>query len=190
MTRKVVVDYVRDLPSAKKPILFLGFLFLQTDLLLEVWILVDLFQSRNNSRVQHFKLRKISTWIDRDDSKSSPLNRPSRLLWSITKPPTEREKNNLPGFLILFFQHENVEGAGIYRTEAPTFAVFAVQPRILWNTMRVPNAWRPIFAARHSTRNWRKWERHRLTGNVGMSTAYWFSILKISWIIHTINFIL
>ena len=64
-------------------------------------------------------------------------------------------------------------------------------------TMRVPNAWRPIFAARHSyrtashsTRNWMRWERHRLTGNVGMSTAYWFSISKISWIIHTINFIL
>ena len=27
-----------------------------------------------------------------------------------------------------------------------------------------------------------------LTGNVGMSNAYWFSILKISWIIHTISF--
>ena len=63
--------------------------------------------------------------------------------------------------------------------------------------MCVPNAWRHIFAARHSystgwhsTRNWMRWERHRLTGNVGMSTAYWFSILEISWIIHTINFIL
>ena len=50
-----------------------------------------------------------------------------------------------------------------------------------------PNAWRPIFAAghpygtaKHSTRNWMRWERHRLTVNVGMSTAYWFSILKIS----------
>ena len=64
-------------------------------------------------------------------------------------------------------------------------------------TMCVPNAWRPIFAARHSyrtaqhsTRNWMKWEWHRLTGNVGMSTAYWCSILKISRIVHTINFIL
>ena len=63
-------------------------------------------------------------------------------------------------------------------------------------TMRVPNAWRPIFAARHSyrtaqhsTRNWMRWERHRLTGNVGMSTACCFSILKISWIVHTIHFI-
>ena len=29
---------------------------------------------------------------------------------------------------------------------------------------------------------------HRLTGKVGISTAYWFSILKIYWIIHTIHF--
>ena len=63
-------------------------------------------------------------------------------------------------------------------------------------TMCVPNAWRSLSAARHSyrtaehsTRNWMRWERHRLTGNVGMSTAYWFSILKISRIIHTIMFI-
>ena len=64
-------------------------------------------------------------------------------------------------------------------------------------TMCAPNAWRPIFAARHSqrtaqhsTRIWMRWERHWLTGNVGLSTAYWFSILKIYRIIHTINFIL
>ena len=64
-------------------------------------------------------------------------------------------------------------------------------------SMCVPNAWRPIFGAwhshrtaEHSTRNWMKWERHRLTDNVGMSTAYRFSILKISRIIHTIGFIL
>ena len=37
----------------------------------------------------------------------------------------------------------------------------------------------PVSAARHSyrtaehsTRNWMRWERHKLTGNVGMSTAY------------------
>ena len=64
-------------------------------------------------------------------------------------------------------------------------------------TARVPIAWWPIAAAwhpqrtpQHSTRNWMRCERHRLTGNVGMSTAYWFSILKIFRIIHTINFIL
>ena len=64
-------------------------------------------------------------------------------------------------------------------------------------TMCVPNASRSIFAARHSfrtawhsTRNSVRWERHWLTGNVGMSTAYWFSILKISRIVHTIDFVL
>ena len=54
---KVVVDHVNDLSSAKEPILFLSFLFLQTDLLFEVGILDDLVQSRSNSRVQHLKIR-------------------------------------------------------------------------------------------------------------------------------------
>ena len=69
-------------------------------------------------------------------------------------------------------------------------------PNISLKTLCIPNAWRPIFAARHSngtakhsTRNWMRWERHRLTVNVGMSTAYWFSILKIYRIYHTIVFI-
>ena len=63
-------------------------------------------------------------------------------------------------------------------------------------SMHVPNAWRPFSAARHSYRaahysfrNWMGWEWHWSTGNVIMSTAYWFRILKISWVIHTINFI-
>ena len=37
---KVVVDHEGDLSSSKKPILLLGFLFLETDLLLELGILV------------------------------------------------------------------------------------------------------------------------------------------------------
>ena len=36
----------------------------------------------------------------------------------------------------------------------------------------------------------KRWENRWLTGNVRVSTAYWFSILKISRIIQTINFIL
>ena len=36
----------------------------------------------------------------------------------------------------------------------------------------------------------KRWEKRRLTGNVGLSTAYWFSICKISRIIHVIDFIL
>ena len=60
-----------------------------------------------------------------------------------------------------------------------------------------PNAWRPFSpawhsyrTAWHSFRNWMRWERHWLTGNVGICTADWFNILKISRINHTIYFIL
>ena len=52
-------------------------------------------------------------------------------------------------------------------------------------TMCVPHAWRPFSAARrnertsqHSFRRWMRWKRHKLTGNVGISTAYWISISK------------
>ena len=64
-------------------------------------------------------------------------------------------------------------------------------------TMCVPNAWRPLPAARrhermsqHSFRNWMRWEWHWSTGNVEISTAYWFSVLKVLRIAHTIDFIL
>ena len=57
---EVVVDHVSDLSSAKEPIFFLSFLFLQTDLLLEVGILDDLFQSRINPRIQHLKIQEMS----------------------------------------------------------------------------------------------------------------------------------
>ena len=58
---KVVSDHASDLSSTKKPILFVGFLFLETDLLLELGIADDLVQSRRNSRVPQFKIRKILT---------------------------------------------------------------------------------------------------------------------------------
>ena len=58
-------------------------------------------------------------------------------------------------------------------------------------TRRVPNACLPFSAtrhsygtAKHSSRNAIKCERHKLNGKVGVSTAYLFNILKISWIIH------
>ena len=35
-----------------------------------------------------------------------------------------------------------------------------------------------------------RWAKHWLTGNVGLSTAYCFSILKVSRIIRAIDFIL
>ena len=64
---KVVVDHESDLSSSEEPILFLGFLFLETDLHLEVGILDDLVQSRSNLRVQHLRifLKKIQKWIAR-----------------------------------------------------------------------------------------------------------------------------
>ena len=55
---KIVVDHQGDLSSSQKPILFLGFLFLETDLLLEVGVLDDLLQSRSDLRVQHFEIRE------------------------------------------------------------------------------------------------------------------------------------
>ena len=55
---KVVVDHEGDLSSSQKPVLFLGFLFLETDLLLELGILNDLVQRRSNLRVHHFKCWK------------------------------------------------------------------------------------------------------------------------------------
>ena len=55
----VVVDHVSDLSSSWTPIFFLSFLFLQTDLLLELGILDDLVPSKGNLRVQHLKFWKI-----------------------------------------------------------------------------------------------------------------------------------
>ena len=46
---RVVADYEGDLSSSLKPVLFLDFMFLETDLLLEVRILDDHVQSRKQS---------------------------------------------------------------------------------------------------------------------------------------------
>ena len=78
---KVVVDHEGDLSSSQKLVNFLGFLFLETDLL-EVGILDDLVQSRSNRRVKHFKIWKRIAMI------AIPLmNQPSLLLRSITLLP-------------------------------------------------------------------------------------------------------
>ena len=58
---KVVLDHESDLSSTKKPILFLSFLFLQTDFFLEVGILDD--PVRPDSQ----KLRTQYPYIERDD---------------------------------------------------------------------------------------------------------------------------
>ena len=56
---KVEADHEGDLSSSKKPVLFLGFLLLETDRLHELGILDDLVQSRDNLRVQHLEIWKI-----------------------------------------------------------------------------------------------------------------------------------
>ena len=56
---------------SQKPVLFLGFLFLETDLLLELGILDDLVQSRSNLRVQNLKMWKIFPCTVREDFSSA-----------------------------------------------------------------------------------------------------------------------
>ena len=96
---EVVVDHVSDLSSAKEPIFFLGFLFLETDFLFALGILDDLVQSRRNPRIQHLKIREneynpelFAMFLNH------PLNQPSPLLWSITLPPKENQNKHLLGF--------------------------------------------------------------------------------------------
>ena len=55
---RVVVDHEGDLSSFWKPVLFLGFVLLEADLLLELGILDDLLQSRSNLRVQRLEVWK------------------------------------------------------------------------------------------------------------------------------------
>ena len=79
---EVVVDHVSGLSRAKEPIFFLSFLLLQTDLFLQVGILDDLVQSRNNSRVQQFKIREMSVPLNQLSEMilNRPPNRPAPLL--------------------------------------------------------------------------------------------------------------
>ena len=56
---KVVADHEGHLSSSWKPVLLLGFLLLEADLLIELGILDDLVQSRGNLHVQHLEVWKI-----------------------------------------------------------------------------------------------------------------------------------
>ena len=77
---KIVVDREGDLSSSKEPTLLLGFLLLETDLLLEVGILDDLEQSRSNLRVEHLKSLENSFQQLIARISSRPKNQPSPLL--------------------------------------------------------------------------------------------------------------
>ena len=68
---KVVVNHVSDLSSSKKPILFLGFLFLQSDLLFELEFWMILFKAEATLASSISKVGNLSTAIVRDDFNSS-----------------------------------------------------------------------------------------------------------------------
>ena len=99
---KVVVDHVSDLSSSKK-------LFLQSDLLLEVWILDDLVQSRSHSRIKHLKILEILTSIDHEDFNSATE---SNISTSLTHNVASKGKSEqeLTWVFNLIFQYENDEG--------------------------------------------------------------------------------
>ena len=52
---ELFVDQVNDLSSTKEAVLFLGFLFLQTDLSFELGIFDDSVQCWSNFRVEYLK---------------------------------------------------------------------------------------------------------------------------------------
>ena len=122
---EVVADHVSDLSSAKEPIFFLSFLFLQT----------DLFSWSRNSEWSYSKQKQFSSPAFQNSENPypqliariiiHPLKRPSPLLWSITWLQGKSE----PGFRILSSNMKTLNVWWISRTEAPIFAVFAVQPQ-------------------------------------------------------------
>ena len=69
-----------DLSSSSKQVLLLGFLLLETDLLLELRSLDDLARRRSNLRVQHLKIWKTFPATGREDSNSSNES-PISTLW-------------------------------------------------------------------------------------------------------------
>ena len=53
---EVIVDIVSNLSAAKETVLFLGFLFLQTDSPFELGIMDDIIQCWSNSRIKYFEI--------------------------------------------------------------------------------------------------------------------------------------
>ena len=143
---KVVVDHVSDLSSTKKPILFLS-LPVPPDWP-SSWSRNSGWSYSKQKQISRpaFKIPEIFTlnWSRR--LKFHTLNWPSPLLWSIALPPRENRNQKLPGFWFFIFQHETLKVLGIYRTEAPIFAIFAVHPK---NSVEFPlvrkNSWWTAF---------------------------------------------
>ena len=143
-----VVDHVSDLSSAKGPIFFLSFLFLETDLLLWSGNFERSYseqkqssrpasQSEGNPYLQLIAMMLIH-----------PLTRPSPLLGSITLPPRENRNKNLLGFWISSSNMKTLKMLGICQIEAPRSEVFVDQPR---NSVGVTlllerkNSWSMVF---------------------------------------------
>ena len=58
---EVIVDQVGNLSTAKETVLFLGFVFLQTDSPFELGIIDDFIQRWSNPRIKYFKIRHWNT---------------------------------------------------------------------------------------------------------------------------------
>ena len=103
---KIVEDHERNLSYSHKSILFLGFLFLDTDLFLEVmnsgWYCSEQKQSSrptSQNLENSFQKRIAKTSIP-------PMNQPSPLLWSKTLLPTENQNKESLDFWILFVKRK------------------------------------------------------------------------------------
>ena len=125
---KVVVNHESDLSSTKKPIFLLGFFSSRLTFFLkwEFWMILfkeDAIFASSISSGHEYNPELGAMILSRSPTRPSPL------LWSMTLPPRENRNKNLPGFLNLLFQHENVEGVGNCQIEPPISAVFAVQPQ-------------------------------------------------------------
>ena len=114
-----------------------------------------------------------------------PMNRPSLLLWYITKVVT--------WFLNLIFQHDNDDGVGNVSNWSSDIWWIEHGTWIAKNVSLCPRhipciKWHASVAAQHRSRTWNDC---CLTGNVRkISTVIRFYILKFSWIVHAIHPIL
>ena len=107
-----------DLSSSSKQVLLLGFLLLETDLLLELRSLDDLARRRSNLRVQHLKIWKTFPATGREDSNSSNES-PISTSWIHNTASDGKSEQVVAWFWNRIFQTKNVEHRRICRIAAP-----------------------------------------------------------------------
>ena len=97
----------------QKPILFLSFLFLKTDLLLEVGMLHDLVQSRSNLRVQHFE-KSGNSFQKLIANTSIPPSTESTISTSLihNSAPEGKSEQVVTWFLNLIIRYKHDDGVG------------------------------------------------------------------------------